>query len=84
MNNKVTRIRNLILDAKQHDGISAQRSGLLSERVNQLHEAIKLPPQEAANLLATFVVRYITQVPEFIDAITEMSKEAGIYSFNDY
>lgn len=79
MNPKITQIRNIILDAKQHDCVTSQLTQLLAERVNQLHDAIKLPPKEAADLLAHFIVRYISQVPEFIDAITQMSQEAGIY-----
>lgn len=79
MNAKITQIRNIILDAKQQNCVSSQLTLLLAERVNQLHDAIKLPPKEAADLLAHFIVRYISQVPEFIDAITEMSREAGIY-----
>lgn len=79
MNAKITQIRNIILDAKQHDCVSSQLTQMLAERVDQLHYAIKLPPQEAADLLARFIVRYISQVPEFIDAITEISQEAGIY-----
>lgn len=79
MNTKISQIRDLIIDAKQHDCASSQLSHLLTERVDQLHDAIKLPQLEAADLLARFIVRYISQVPEFIDAITEIAKEAGIY-----
>ena len=79
MSPKITQIRNLILDAKHHDCVSMQLTQLLTERVDQLHDAIKLPPKEAADLLARFIVRYISQVPDFIDAITAITKEAGIY-----
>ncbi len=75
MNNKLAQIHSLILNAKQ----TTQLSNLLASRVHRLHEAIKLPPQEASTLLATFITRYIGQVPEFIDVIIQMSKEAGIY-----
>lgn len=79
MNNKLTRIRNLIDDAKQHDGISTHLTRLLETRVAGLHDAIKLPPQESAELLTKFIIRYIGQVPDFIEAISEISKEAGIF-----
>ncbi len=79
MNNKLTQIRSLMSNAKQHACAPAELSQLLSERVSHLHDAIKLPPQEASNLLATFIIRYISQVPEFIEVICQMSKEAGIY-----
>ncbi len=79
MNDKLIQIRHLIDTAKQREGSSAQLSRLLSLRANQLHEAIKLPTQEAEQLLAEFVIRYIVQVPEFIEAICDITKEAGIF-----
>lgn len=79
MNNKLTRIRSLINDAKQQDGISTHLTRLLETRVDGLHNAIKLPKHESANLLAQFIIRYIEQVPDFIEAISEISKEAGIF-----
>src|SRR6188508_2141789 len=79
MNDKLIHIRQLIDTAKQHERASTQLSRLLALRTSHLHDAIKLPPQEAEELLAEFVVRYIAQVPEFIEAITEMTKEAGIF-----
>jgi hypothetical protein len=79
MNNKVTLIRKLILNAKQHDCTKQQLTLWLSERVHHLHDAIKLPHEEAAGLLSQFVIRYIEQVPDFIEAIADMSLESGIY-----
>lgn len=79
MNDKLIHIRQLIDTAKQHDTASAQLSQLLRVRTHHLHEAIKLPKQEAEQLLAEFVVRYIAQVPEFIEAISDITKEAGIF-----
>ncbi|GGY88360.1 hypothetical protein GCM10011613_36760 [Cellvibrio zantedeschiae] len=79
MNDKLINIRQLIANAKQREGASAQLSRLLSARANHLHEAIKLPTQEAEELLAEFVIRYIAQVPEFIEAISDITKEAGIF-----
>lgn len=79
MNEKLIQIRHLIDSAKRRDGASAHLSRALSLRANQLHDAIKLPTQEAEQLLADFAVRYIGQVPEFIEAISEITKEAGIF-----
>jgi len=79
MNDKLIHIRQLIDTAKQRDSASAQLSQLLSSRTHHLHEAIKLPTLEAEQLLAEFVIRYIAQVPEFIEAISEITKEAGIF-----
>lgn len=79
MNDKLIHIRQLIDTAKQRDSASAQLSQLLSARTHHLHEAIKLPTAEAEQLLTEFVIRYIAQVPEFIEAISEITKEAGIF-----
>lgn len=79
MNNKILQIRRLIDEANQHESVPTQLTELLETRVGQLHDAIKLPPDEAANLMATFIIRYIRLVPDFLEAITEMTKEAGIF-----
>ena len=79
MNNKILQIRRVIDEANQHERVSTQLAELLETRVGQLHDAIKLPPDEAADLLAKFIVRYIHLVPEFLEAISEMTKEAGIF-----
>ncbi len=79
MNTKLIHIRELIDTAKQHDTAAAQLSQLLRLRTHRLHDAIKLPTLEAEQLLAEFVVRYIAQVPEFIEAISHITKEAGIF-----
>jgi len=79
MNNKLIHIRQLIASAKQHDIASPQLARLLRVRTQHLHEAIKLPSAEAEQLLAEFVIRYIAQVPEFIEAISEITQEAGIF-----
>ena len=79
MKSKLTRIRQLIENAKQHELASPQLNRLLRARAQHLHDAIKLPHAEAEQLLAKFVVRYIAQVPEFIEAISEITQEAGIF-----
>lgn len=79
MNDKLIHIRQLINSAKERDSASTQLSHLLAMRTNHLHEAIKLPTHEAEKLLSEFVIRYIAQVPEFIEAISEITKEAGIF-----
>jgi len=79
MNGKISHIRQLIDEASQQDRATSQLRNLLAMRVTQLHDAIKLPPEEAADLLAEFVIRYIGQVPEFIEAISEITLEAGFY-----
>jgi len=73
-------IRSLIEQAQAQDGASGNLLQFLELRKKYLHQAIKLPDAEAAKLLADFVVRYIKHVPDFIEAIRAMAKEAGIYA----
>ena len=79
MKPKLIQIRRLIENAKQDELASPQLTRLLQLRAQHLHDAIKLPHAEAEQLLAKFVVRYIAQVPEFIEAISEITQEAGIF-----
>lgn len=75
----ITRIRTLVQQARERDASSGQLTTLLESRALHLHGAIKLPPHQSIPLLVSFVVRYIEQVPNFIEAITHIAKEAGIY-----
>jgi hypothetical protein len=79
MNEKIAQIRQLIKETQERDCATAQLTKVLAARVDHLHGAIKLPPEQTAEFLARFVVRYIAQVPEFLEAITEITREAGIY-----
>ena len=72
-------IRNLIQQAQTEDSASGRLVRFLECRKAHLHAAIKLPDDEAAARLADFVMRYIRHVPDFIEAISTMAKEAGIY-----
>lgn len=78
-NDPVSHIREIITHAREQDKDSAQLLSRLETRATHLHEAIKLPGDRAASMLADFVVRYIEQVPNFIEAITHIAREAGIY-----
>ncbi|HCS64019.1 MAG TPA: hypothetical protein DIW64_07985 [Cellvibrio sp.] len=71
-------IRQLIRQAQEQDSATGKLLEFVECRKKRLHTAIKLPEQQAAKGLADFVVRYIKHVPDFIDAIRSMAKEAGI------
>ena len=76
---QIARIRTLVQQARERDASSGQLTTLLESRAQHLHGAIKLPARQSTALLASFVVRYIEQVPNFIEAITHIAQEAGIY-----
>jgi hypothetical protein len=79
MKDKIAQIRQLIAQTEKRDCANAQLTQFLTTRVKHLHGAIKLPPEEAASYLAKFAIRYIGHVPSFLEAITEITQEAGIY-----
>lgn len=76
---QISRIRTLVQQARELDAGNGQLSALLAARARHLHGAIKLPSRQSTALLADFVVRYVEQVPNFIEAITAIAREAGIY-----
>lgn len=73
-------IRVLIRQAQEEDTASGRLVDFLEHRTPFLHNAIRLPREQAATHLADFVMRYIHHVPDFIEAISTMAKEAGIYN----
>lgn len=75
----IARIRSLIAYAREQDNRNDKLSGMLEERARHLHDAISLQEVSAARQLAEFVARYIEQVPNFIEAISAITREAGIY-----
>ena len=51
----------------------------MKTKLPSLHQAIRLPKDHESEAMVEFVTRYIEHVPDFIDALTELSQEAGIY-----
>lgn len=77
--NDLNPIRQLIAQAQAQDSASGKLLEFVECRRAHLHNAIKLPEQQASKGLAEFILRYIKHVPDFIDAIRTMAQEAGIY-----
>lgn len=50
-------------------------------RLPNLHPSIELPTHNQAHTLTHFLSRYIDHVPDFLEALIEISKSAGIYNF---
>lgn len=79
IDSKVANIRELIANAQARDQLEDKLDNFLHQKVECLHTAIKLPEDEKVDRLNKFVTRYIDQVPEFLEAISEITQEAGIY-----
>lgn len=78
LSDHINPIRQLIDNAQAQDNASGKLTEFVVCRKQFLHDAIKLPNDQNADLLADFIVRYIKQVPDFIEAISNIAEEAGI------
>lgn len=75
------RIRESIEIARQHEHKCHSLEQYLQEKLPSLHRSINLPEENASAALVEFVTRYIEHVPDMVEAIREMTKNAGIYDF---
>jgi hypothetical protein len=76
-------IRQAIAAAKAHEKTTGQLARLLKARASCLHHAIQLPPQNIVPALLNFILHYIDQVPEFIDAIDSIANECNIIDYTE-
>ena len=83
----VDAIRQTITLAQAHEAESGHLSNILRNEIPGLHSAIRLPDERAVETLLDFVNRYIQHVPDFLEAIEAITRQAGIneyaYSFLD-
>jgi hypothetical protein len=75
------RIRQAIRQANEQEKATHTLRKFVQTQVPLLHESIQLPKKNAADALMDFVVRYISHVPNFLDAIEGLTKEAGIHNY---
>lgn len=76
---KILHIRETIRQAQIAESETHALSRYLRSKMQHLHPAICLPPQNPQQVLEEFVTRYIEHVPEFLDALSALMSEAGIY-----
>ena len=71
-------LRELIQRAHQHEAGSGQLARQLQSQLGRLHPSIRLPHTDALGVLARFVAAYIEQVPDVLEAASQVAHEAGI------
>ncbi|MGG2398482.1 hypothetical protein ACJRW5_16225 [Pseudomonas sp. SH1-B] len=71
-------LRQLITQARQHEADTQALARHLSAQPKRLHPAIRLPEDNASGALSAFVIAYIEEVPDVLDAAAEVAREAGI------
>ncbi len=74
-------IRETIQQAKAHEEETGHLCSLLEKEIPKLHSAIRLPNENAANALVDFVTRYIEHVPDFVEAISNVTNEARVFDY---
>lgn len=74
----VKKVRALIRRARSEDRAGERLLATLGRRRSKLHGAIKLPSDKADRALRDFALRYIEHLPECVEAISEMAREAKL------
>lgn len=75
---RVQEVRALIRQVRTEDRAGESLQKALAQRRGKLHGAIKLPPEKAGCALQDFALRYIEHLPECVEAIGEMAREARL------
>ncbi len=78
---RLLQVRRLIDDAKQQESSKNTLGNILRLAVPKLHDAIKLPTDEPEQALTQFIIQYIDHVPDFIEALADISVKAKIEDF---
>lgn len=71
-------LHELIQRAHQHEASSGELARQLESHLTSLHPSIRLPSVDSLGVLLRFVVAYIEQVPEVLEAANQVAREAGI------
>lgn len=76
---RILQIRNCIKEAQEDERETRSLESYLKTKLPQMHHAIKLPEGNHAQAMVRFLTSYIEHVPDFVEALTEISIKAGIY-----
>ena len=71
-------LHELIQRAHLHDASSGDLKRQLEAHLERLHPSIRIPGSDALGVLKRFIVAYIEQVPEVLEAANQVAREAGI------
>ncbi|MCZ6829426.1 MAG: hypothetical protein O7F73_07555 [Gammaproteobacteria bacterium] len=74
-------IRKIIAAARLQEQQSGDLRQFFSRHLPKLRERLLLPEENAALHLVSFVEQYIEYVPVFIDSVTSISRELGVYPY---
>lgn len=72
-------IRESIRQARQEEAQTRSLLTYLEAIAPRLHQAIHLPEHQPANALLEFVTRYVEHVPNFLESLEQLMREAKIF-----
>ncbi len=78
---RILQIRESIAVARKTEAEKHTLEYYLKDRLPSLHHSITLPEENPHQALLEFVIRYIEHVPDFIEALVELTQDAGIYDY---
>ncbi|WP_018275340.1 hypothetical protein WKI13_20680 [Teredinibacter turnerae] len=78
---RILQIRESIKEAQRIEANNHQLRMFLEAKLPELHRSIALPKSDGLHSLEEFVTRYIEHVPDFLEALTELTKSAGVYEY---
>lgn len=73
-----TALRQMINQTRQHESAQQALERFLEAQLKRLHPAIRAPADDALGALSRFVIAYIEEVPDVLDAAASVALEAGI------
>lgn len=76
---RILQIREYIKEAQKNERETNSLEHYLETKLPHMHHAIKLPEGNRAQAMVRFLTSYIEHVPDFVEALTEISQQAGIY-----
>lgn len=79
--NRILDIRKFIANAQEQEAQEHALKTYLDAKVPFLHHSIIVPEKQASSTLFEFVTSYIEHAPAVIEALTDMTKNAGIYEY---
>lgn len=78
---RTVQIREAIVAAQRLEENNQALRTYVSARLPALHHLVSLPAENPEDSLVEFVADYIEHVPDFIEALDELTRSAGIYDY---
>lgn len=82
-NRSILHIRSSIEEARKQEAKTHSLERYIDSKIESMHHSINMPSEGQAQALVLFVTQYIEHVPDFIEALRELSQSAGIKEYID-